>query len=89
MKLILTNTCAIYNAEGSAYAVTLHQVGFDRFAVVYGQQIKTDLTYTEATKELGACLMHSLACDGRLDNRTKSEAKNDGDSKPMFQSWGE
>jgi len=36
------------------------------FTVTYGQQVKPDLSYNSAAKELGACLMHALTCDGRL-----------------------
>lgn len=48
--------------------VSLQQRGQDNFLVRYGRQIKAGLTYTEAAKELGACLMHQAACDGKLDN---------------------
>lgn len=37
------------------------------YAVVYGLQMREGLTYEEAGKELGLCLMHSLACEGKLD----------------------
>lgn len=38
------------------------------FRVIYGLQKSGDLTYAEACKELGECLMHQLACDGKLDD---------------------
>lgn len=37
-----------------------------RFAVVYGLQLKADLTYAAAAKEFGECVLHSLACDSKL-----------------------
>lgn len=37
------------------------------FAVVYGLQMKTRLSYAEAATELGACLLHAAQCDGHLD----------------------
>jgi hypothetical protein len=46
------------------------------FNVRYGRQYRTELTYGEAAKELGECIMHALACDSKLDNRTKAEARN-------------
>lgn len=49
--------------------VTLAQHAKDNFAVVYGKQVKEGLSYEEACTELGACVMHALACGGRLDNR--------------------
>lgn len=55
-------------------AVTLQQRGKDNFAVRYGKQVKTELNYSRAAAEFGACLMHQLACDGKLDNRTRGEA---------------
>jgi len=54
-------------------SVGLFQDGIDSFTVVYGKQIKGKLTYGQAATELGACIMHSLACDGKLDNREKGE----------------
>lgn len=53
--------------------VRLIQQGKDLFAVVYGRQIKERLNYAEAASEYGACIMHALACDGKLDNRKKGE----------------
>lgn len=49
--------------------IELRQQGRDRFSVRYGLQLKTGLSYADAAAELGACIMHSLACDGLLDNR--------------------
>lgn len=36
------------------------------FAVVYGLQLTTPLTYSQATQELGECLMHAMSCQGAL-----------------------
>jgi hypothetical protein len=49
--------------------ITLHQTGRDMFVVKYGSQVKPFLNYGEAAKELGECIMHALACEGKLDNR--------------------
>lgn len=38
------------------------------FSVQYGKQLDTGLSYAEACTELGAAIMHALACNGRLDN---------------------
>lgn len=48
--------------------VRLYQNGKDKFTVEYGLQVKKGLDYADAAKELGQCLMHALACVGRLDN---------------------
>jgi len=38
-----------------------------QFRVTYGQQVRGNLTYSQAAKELGECLMHAIACTGALD----------------------
>jgi hypothetical protein len=48
--------------------ITLEQLARDRFRVTYWKQVKSDLSYGEAASELGACIMHALACEGKLDN---------------------
>ncbi len=48
--------------------IRLFQTGKDSFTVEYGKQVKKFLTYSEAAKELGSCLMHALACRGCLNN---------------------
>ena len=53
--------------------ISLIQTGVDRFTVKYFKQIKERLTYSQAALELGACIMHALACDGKLDNREPGE----------------
>lgn len=68
--------------------ITLTQHGFDRFSVSYGKQFNTDLDYAQAAKELGACIMHALACNNQLDNRTAAEGKQAGDRKPYIDGSG-
>lgn len=55
------------------WKIQLIQQGKDRFTVKYGLSEKKDLDYSKAAKELGACLMHHLACENKLDNREKHE----------------
>ena len=62
-----------YTFENGAWPIHLDQQGKDRFTVVYGLQVKKDLNYGEAASELGSCIMHALACEGKLDNRMKYE----------------
>lgn len=50
------------------FGVELYQQGVDCFTVIYGQQVKTHLTYAQAAAEYGKCIMHALACAGQLDN---------------------
>jgi hypothetical protein len=73
-------TCAtwggpIFNAPAT---VILYQNGIDSFAVRYGLQLKTGLSYAQAASEFGACVMHACACDSKLDNRTRDEWIADG-----------
>ena len=62
--------CYTVQVEGQ-YAVTLHQ-GNKRegrlFRVTYGAEQTLMLSYDEACSELGACIMHALACNGQIDN---------------------
>lgn len=64
-------TC--YEVTVAGFTIRLIQTGIDRFTVQYGLQVKKRLTYEEAADELGECLMHALACEGKLDNREKGE----------------
>ena len=50
------------------HQVQLLQVGKDNFTVVYGLQVKRQLSYKEAALEYGACIMHSATCAGKLSN---------------------
>jgi hypothetical protein len=51
--------------------IELAQTGIDQFTVRYFKQIKSGLTYSQAAREYGCCLMHWLACEGKLDNRER------------------
>ena len=57
----------IYENTALAFPVKLEMLHSGRFRVTYGQQIRTNLTYAEAAKELGECIMHALGCDGAFD----------------------
>lgn len=74
--------CVEYTAGD--YPVQLFQTGFDQFTVQYGKQVKRTMTYAEAGAEFGLCVMHSAACAGALDNRSKSEAREAGDRSPYI-----
>ena len=63
--------CFSVDVDGLPIALT--QQGIDRFTVTYWKQIKAGLTYGQAATELGACIMHAVACGGKLDNREKGE----------------
>lgn len=54
-------------------SITLEQTGLDRFTVTYFLQVTDQLNYSQAALELGACIMHYLACGGKLDNRERGK----------------
>lgn len=62
--------------DGKPWGVKLEQNGVDNFTVTYGLQIKKNLDYGQASKELGECIMHHLACESLLDNREKGETND-------------
>jgi hypothetical protein len=43
-----------------------------------------NLDYCRAAAKLGESIMHAIACEGKLDNRTKTEAREQGDTRPVF-----
>ena len=47
------------------FTVSLWQSRFG-FAVVCGLQLTAPLTYSQASQELGECLMHALSCQGAM-----------------------
>ena len=64
-------TC--FELKDAAYPIKLEQTGIDSFTVTYGKQVKARMTYGTAAWELGSCIMHAAACEGKLDNREKGE----------------
>ncbi len=62
-----------YYANAVWRDITLEQTGIDKFTVTYGKQVTKGLTYAQAACDLGECIMHSLVCENRLDNRLPGE----------------
>lgn len=57
----------VFKTEIAGYEITLQQNSKGEFIVGYGyQQYKTD-SYKQAAKELGACIMHALTCEGKIE----------------------
>ena len=56
----------------TAWPISLEQDGPNDFRVIYGMQVRENLSYSDAALELGAAIMHALACEGRLDNSEAS-----------------
>jgi len=62
-----------FKLDEAAFTIKLYQYGKDNFEVIYGLQVDSGLTYGRAAAKLGAAIMHSLACEQKLDNREKGE----------------
>lgn len=58
----------VYKASVAGFPIEMVQLANRRFRVIYGKQIRTGLDYAQAAAELGSCIMHALACEGKLDN---------------------
>jgi hypothetical protein len=65
-----------------AEAVRLYQTGVDRFTVQVSQTDEADLSYGRAACALGGAIMEALAATGKLDNRTRNQAKRDAREGP-------
>lgn len=61
-----------WQIELAGYPIKLEQAGRDRFIVTYGLEVKKG-DYEYAAKNLGAAIMHALACESKLDNREPGE----------------
>lgn len=64
----------IHEFTDGDFSVKLFQNGKDKFTVQYGLQSEGGLNYASAAHRYGECVFHSLACAGKLDNRTKGES---------------
>ncbi len=58
----------IWRCGNTVFPIELSRQGRNRYSVQYGKQVKSDLNYSGAAKEIGYCLMHALACDGKVDS---------------------
>lgn len=56
-----------YRTTIAGFDIVLRQDTRGSFRVDYGLQHGTFTTYDRAAHELGAAIMHALACEGRLD----------------------
>lgn len=60
MTIILSHQCP------GQHVVRLLQTGVGRFAVEYGKHYRNGMTYAQAAKELGECIMHAATCAGLI-----------------------
>ena len=51
-------------------AITVYQSAGKKklFKIVYGLQVRDDLTYAQCCAELGSCILHNLCCEGIASN---------------------
>ncbi len=61
----------IWRCGNIAFPLELSRTGRNRYTVQYGKQVKAGLDYLQAASELGVCLMHALACEGKVDSEEK------------------
>ena len=54
----------IFTLDSFAYPITLEK-GEKTYRVKYGAHIVSRLSYEEAAHELGECIFHALACEGK------------------------
>lgn len=66
--------CHELNLAG--FTIQLVQYGKNNFTVIYGKQVKENLTYGEAAKEYGCAIMHALACEDKLAGSTGKNGEN-------------
>lgn len=59
----------VWRTDIGGLPIELTQYGPDHFAVEYWKQRRGGLTYSEASKELGECILHALGCAGELNER--------------------
>lgn len=52
----------------AGYTISLTQRGRNSFRVQYGQEVRDERTYEAAARDLGECIMHALACEGKINN---------------------
>jgi hypothetical protein len=62
------NTVTVSDTPGLEIELAQNRSGQKLFKVRYGESVKTDLTYAQASMEVGASVLHSLACQGLIDN---------------------
>lgn len=58
----------VHTFSDGDYPVSLYKLNAETFAVEYGCQTSVGLSYSDAAKEYGQCVMHSLACASKLDD---------------------
>lgn len=62
-------TC--FETEIGGFKITMRQNARGQFTVVYGKQKFAGMGYQKAAQELGECIMHAVACEGKLDTEVR------------------
>jgi hypothetical protein len=58
----------VFQTNDLAFPIKVEQNARGKFRVTYGREVRDGLGYGQAAHELGECMFHALACDGKLDN---------------------
>ena len=54
----------IFTLDSLAYPIAVER-GWGTYNVKYGAHVVSGLSYEEAAHELGECIFHALACEGK------------------------
>ena len=58
----------VFKIQIAGYDIVLLQNEPDNFTVQYGEEIESNLDYSQAAKSMGFCIMHALSCDGKIND---------------------
>ena len=53
--------------------IELRQTDSDTFTVTYGCQERAGLSYVQAARELGECIVHNLVCNGNIETNSEED----------------
>lgn len=68
------NALQTFSVDTMIGRVTLLRRPKGRYAVLYGLECEECFDYGEAARALGYCLMHAIACTGKLETQNGSLA---------------
>lgn len=57
----------IFKTEIAGYEITLQTDSKGEYIIGYGYQQYKTTSYSQAAKEIGLCIMHTLECEGLFD----------------------
>ena len=67
MQTVTVKGKLVHQVSDADATVSLMQIRFNKFVVVYGLQVSHVMDYRLAAIEYGRCIMHSLACASKIE----------------------